>query len=144
MTAADPTLSLPPHRVRRMLAALIGGAGPDEIGAEENLAAETVARALGDELGRRWAPTVPEYAKIQIARLETFWLQLTDRIEAGELAAFDRALRILDRLDRYNGFHRASPALEPYGDSHRERLLAKLNAAATNLAAAELDAHGDA
>ena len=148
MTAADPALPLPPHRARRMLAALIGGAGPDEIGAEENLAAETVARALGDELGRRWAPTVPEYAKIQIARLETFWLQLTDRIEAGELAAVDRALKILDRLDRYHGFHRASPALEPYGESHRERLLAKLNAAAANLADAdaetETDARGDA
>ena len=60
-----------------------------------------------------------------------------DRVEAGELAAVDRALKILDRLDRYHGFRRATPPLEPYGEAHRERLLAKLNAAAANLADAE-------
>ena len=144
MTAADPALPLPPHRVRRMLSALIGGAGPDEIGAEEGLPAETVARALGNELGRRWAPTVAEYAKIQIARLEAFWLHLTDRAEAGELAAIDRAVKVLDRLDRYHGFHRASPAREPYGEDHRQRLLAKLDAAAANLADADSEGRRDA
>ena len=44
-------------------------------------------------------------------------------------------MKILDRLDRYHGFSRASPALEPYGDDERERLLAKLNAAAARLEA---------
>ena len=57
-----------------------------------------------------------------------------DRVDAGELAALDRLLKILDRLDRYHGFHRLSPAPEPYGEQHRARLLAKLNAAAANLA----------
>ncbi|RBP15906.1 hypothetical protein DFR50_107176 [Roseiarcus fermentans] len=144
MTDPDAASPVSPHRARRMFAALIGGAGPEEIGAEENLGADAVARALSAELARRWTPTVGEYAKIQIARLETFCLRLMDRVEAGELAAVDRALKILDRLDRYHGFHRASPALEPYLETHRERLLAKLNAAAANLADADLDAPGDA
>ena len=146
MTEPHAARAVTPRLARRMLDALIGGASPAEIGAEENLATPTVERALGEELGRRWTPTVAEYAKLQIARLETFCLGLMDRIEDGELAAIDRALKIVDRLDRYNGFHRASPALEPYGESHRERLLAKLNAAAANLADADADAdaRGDA
>ncbi len=56
-----------------------------------------------------------------------------DRIETGEIAAVDRALRIFDRLDRYHGFQRASPVLEPYDDEHRERLIAKINETAARL-----------
>ena len=62
-----------------------------------------------------------------------------DRVGGGELAAIDRALRIIDRLDRYHGFQRASPALEPYGEEERERLLDKLNAVAARLADDEPD-----
>ena len=94
MTEFDAAPKIPPHRARRMFAALLGGVSPDAIGAEENLPTETVERALSDELGRRWAPTVAEFAKIQIARLESYCLQLMDRVEAGELAAVDRALKI--------------------------------------------------
>jgi hypothetical protein len=136
----DAGAAVPPHRARRMLAALIGGASPDEIGLEENLATDTVERALGEALERRRTPSVRDFAKIQIARLETFCLRLMDRVDAGELAAIHLALKILDRLDRYHGFHRVSPALQPYGEEHRERLLAKLNAAAANLADSEADA----
>lgn len=139
MTPFDAQPKVPPHRARRMLAALLGGLGPDDIGAEENLPTETVERALGDELDRRWAPTLAQFARIQIARLESYCLQVMDRVEAGELGAVDRALKILDRLDRYHGFRRAPQTVEPYGKSHRERLLAKLNAIAANLAADAAD-----
>ena len=135
----DAGAAVPPHRARRMLDARIGGASLDEIGLEENLATDAVERALGEALDRRRTPSVRDFAKIQIARLETFCLRLTDRVEAGELAAIHLALKILDRLDRYHGFHRFSPALQPYGEEHRERLLAKLNAAAANLADADLE-----
>jgi hypothetical protein len=135
---------VPPQRARRMLAALIGGFSPDAIGAAENLPTETVERALSVELGRRWTPTVAEFAKIQIARLEGFFSRLMDRVEAGELAAVDRALKMVDRLDRYHGFHRARAAIEPYGEEQRERLLAKLNAAAANLADPETEGPSDA
>jgi hypothetical protein len=117
-----------------MLSALIGGVSPDAIGAEENLPTETVERALSEELGRRWVAPVADFAKIQIARLENFCLALMDRVDAGELAAIDRVLKILDRLDRYHGFHRSNPAPEFYGEEYREKLLAKLNAADANLA----------
>jgi len=130
---------LPTRRARRMLAALLGGVSPETIGDEENLPTRTVERTLREELGRRWAPTVAEYAKIQIARLESYCLQLMDQVEVGEIAAVDRALKIIDRLDRYHGFHRANPAIEPYGEEHRAKLLAKLNAVAANLAADDVE-----
>ncbi len=135
MTDPDERLAVPPHRARRMLAALIGGVSPETIGAEENLAADTVERTLSAELDRRWTPNMAEFAKIQIARLESYFLTLVDRLESGELAAVDRALKIIDRLDRYHGFRRANPAVEAYGEEHRARLLAKLNAVAANIAA---------
>jgi len=144
MTVFEAAGAAPSHRARRMLAALIGGFSPDAIGAEENLPTRMVERAVSEELGRRWVAPPADFAKIQIARLETSLVQLADRVEAGDLAAVDRALKILDRLDRYHGFRRAAPAVEPYGEEHREKLLAKLNAAAANLADPETEGPSDA
>ena len=56
---------------------------------------------------------------------------------AGDLPAIDRALKILDRLDRYHGFDKAAAAAGPDPDEGaRERLLAKLNAMAERMIAA--------
>jgi hypothetical protein len=146
MTDAFPnaTRDVPPTRARRMLAALIDGASLEAIAAEENLPAKRVETILQEELGRRWVAPVADFAKIQIARLENLCLQAMDRIDSGELAAVNCALKIIDRLDRYHGFHRASPAVEPYGEEERERLLAKLNAAAARLYGDALEGKFDA
>ena len=131
MTAA----ANPSHdtRPKRMIAALVEGADLDAIAARERLPAKEVQEILRGELSRRWVAPVADFAKIQIARLENLCLHVMDRIDSGEMAAIDRALRIIDRLDRYHGFSRASPAVEPYGEEQRERLLAKLNEAAARL-----------
>ncbi len=135
MTDASPNAAHDsrPTRGRRMLAALIDGVSLDAIAAEEKLPVKRVETIVRDELSWRWVAPIADFAKIQIARLENLCLQVMDRIESGELAAVDRALKIFDRLDRYHGFSRASPALEPYGEEERERLLAKLNAVASRL-----------
>ncbi len=134
MTHPNAAHSVSPGRSRRMLDALIGGFSLGAIGEEEDLPVGAVERAVRDELGARWTAPPADFAKIQIARLEAMFALLMDRIDAGELAPVDRALRIIDRFDRYHGFRPATPAVEPYGETHRERLLAKLNAAAANLA----------
>ena len=123
-------------RAERVLAALIGGEGLEAIAANEKLTGKRVEAILREALGRRWVPPPADFAKLQIARLQDLGRELFERAREGDLEALDRALKILDRLDRYHGFSRASPALEPYGDDERARLLAKLNAAAARLKAA--------
>jgi len=131
---SDLDAALPSHRTRRILAAVFGGLCLDVIADDENLPAGDVERAVQDELGRRWVAPPVSFAKIQIARLESLLVDLTDRLASGDLTALDRALKVIDRLDRYHGFERGNAAVRSYGEDHRERLLAKLNAIAANLA----------
>ena len=113
-----------------MVEALIAGLGLETISAEEGVAPEGVAAIVHDQLNRRWVAPAAHFAKIQIARLESLRSRVLDRAQSGNLAAVDRALKIVDRLDRYHGFSRANPMIEPYGEEERERLLAKINAIA--------------
>ena len=90
---------------------------------------------MREELGRRWIAPLADFAKLQVARLENLSLLMLDRIQKGEIEAVDRALKIFDRLDRYHGFNRASPAAEQYGDEERKRLLDKINTIAERVGA---------
>lgn len=127
--------SVPLHdaRAKRIVDALVDGADIDSIALQERLPPKEVQAILRDELGRRWVPPVADFAKIQIARLESLCQRVMDRVDSGDIAAIDRALRIIDRLDRYHGFQRGSPALQQYGEEERDRLLAKINEAANRL-----------
>jgi len=100
-------------RAQRIFEALVGGAGVEAISAREKLTQKPVETIVRDALGRRWVLPLAEFAKLQIARLEALSVQALKRAQGGELKAIDRALKILDRLDRYHGFDRASPALAP-------------------------------
>jgi len=131
MIAASPPS--PDARAKRMAAALIEGANLEELAARECVAPKEAEIILREELGRRWVAPPAEFAKIQIARLEGLCLHAMDRVDGGELAAIDRALRIIDRLDRYHGFSRATPAIEHYTDEDRQRLKDKLSAVAARL-----------
>ena len=111
-----------------MIAALIEGADLDAVAALERLPAEEAQTILREGLSHRWVAPVADFAKLQIARLENLCLHVMDRVDGGELGAIDRAVKIIDRLDRYHGFHRASPAIEEYGDEQRQKLIDKLNA----------------
>jgi hypothetical protein len=59
--------------------------------------------------------------------------KLVDRLQKGDLEAIDRALKIVDRLDRYHGFTKARRLPERYDDEDRARLLRKLNEVADRL-----------
>jgi hypothetical protein len=131
MTDANPSTppkaAAPPTRARRVIASLIGGAGLDEIGAAEKLTPKRTEKILCDELRRRWVAPAQEFARLQIARLDSMLLKLIDRVQTGDLEAIDRALKIVDRLDRYHGFTRANRAPEQYGEEERARLMQKIN-----------------
>jgi hypothetical protein len=79
-----------------------------------------------------------DFAKQQIARLEPIIEGLIEKVNDGELAAIDRLLKILDRLDRYYGY---SPTAKPEesGDDARERILRKLSDVDARRAAAADD-----
>ncbi|MGA2795321.1 MAG: hypothetical protein ABSE69_17700 [Roseiarcus sp.] len=52
--------------------------------------------------------------------------RLIEKANDGELAAVDRILKILDRLDRYHGFARLPPTTAPADEHAYEQLLKKL------------------
>ena len=120
-------------RAQRVLASLIAGAGVDEIGAAERLTRKRTESILRQELRNRWIAPAGDFAKLQIARLEQMILKLLDRLQDGDLKAIDRALKIVDRLDRYHGFTKANRVPEPYGEEERARLLKKVNEIADRL-----------
>jgi hypothetical protein len=122
-----------PTRAQRALASLIAGAGVDEISAAEQLTRKRTESLLRQELRNRWMAPAEEFARLQVARLEHMILRLLDRIQDGDLKAIDRALKIIDRLDRYHGFTKAKGLPEQYGEEERARLLKKLNEIADRL-----------
>lgn len=122
-------------RAQRVLAALIGGAGVDEIGAAERLTRMRTEEILRQELRNRWVAPAEEFARLQIVRLERMIAKLVDRLQKGDLEAIDRALKIVDRLDRYHGFTKARSLPERYSQEDRARLLKKLNEVAERLRA---------
>jgi hypothetical protein len=114
-------------RAQRVLASLIAGAGVDEIAATERLTPKRTEGILRQELRNRWVAPAEDFARLQIARLEQMILKLLERLQNGDLKAIDRALKIVDRLDRYHGFTKAKRIPEQYGDEERVRLLKKVN-----------------
>jgi hypothetical protein len=120
-------------RAQRVLASLIAGAGVDEIGAVERLTRKRTESILRHELRSRWVASAEDFARLQIARLEQMILKLLDRLQDGDLKAIDRALKIVDRLDRYHGFTKAKLVAEQYGEEDRARLLKKVNEIADRL-----------
>ncbi len=120
-------------RAQRVLASLIAGAGVDEIGATEQLTRKRTESILRQELRNRWVAPAEDFARLQIARLEQMILKLLERLQEGDLKAIDRALKIVDRLDRYHGFTSAKRIPEPYGEEDRARLLKKINEIADRL-----------
>ena len=120
-------------RARRIFSLLIRGLGLDAIGAEEKAPVKTVQAIVQEELDRRWVPPIADFAKLQIARLESLSQQLAASVERAEPKAVDRMLKIIDRLDRFHGFTRTSPAAEQYGPEERALLLERINAIADRL-----------
>jgi hypothetical protein len=118
---------------QRVLASLVAGAGVEEISAAEKLTRKRTENILRQELRNRWVAPAEEFARLQIARLEHMILKLLDRIHNGDLEAIDRALKIVDRLDRYHGFTKAKRVPEQYGEEDRARLLKKVNEIADRL-----------
>jgi hypothetical protein len=68
----------------------------------EQLTRKGTENTLRQGLRNRWVAPAEEFA-----RLEDMILKLLDRIQNRDLEAIDRALKIVDRLDRHHGFTKA-------------------------------------
>ncbi|HYA73788.1 MAG TPA: hypothetical protein VEF36_11590 [Roseiarcus sp.] len=123
----------PARRGPKILVALVAGESVDAIAEKEGLSRKRIETILRDELRRRWVAPIEDYARLPIARLEAMSAKLAAKAEKGDMPAIDRVLKILDRLDRYHGFTRLTPATAAYDEQARERLLAKLNAMAARM-----------
>lgn len=130
MSAVNPSTRSKRSRTslaQRVLASLVAGAGLDEIGAAERLTRKRTENILREALRGRWVAPAEEFARLQIARLERMIAKLVGRLQQGDLEAIDRALKIVDRLDRYHGFTKGKRLPEQYGEEERARLLKKIN-----------------
>ena len=117
----------------RILASLQAGLSYAAIGRAEGLSRERVRQIVAKALDEGGSGTKLDHARVQIARLEPALRLSAQAVADGDLAAIDRLLRVLDRLDRYSAVEGA--ATSEYAGS-REKLLAKLNAMAERMIAA--------
>ena len=125
----------PVRRGPQVFAALVAGQSLEAIADDQGLTRRRVETLLRDALKRRRVAPPGDHARVQIARLEAMAATLAPLAAAGELPAIDRALKVLDRLDRYHLGKLATPPAPPEAGA-RERLLAKLNAMAERMIAA--------
>jgi hypothetical protein len=110
-----------------ILAALVTGSGLEEIAKAEKLSPKRVEKLLREELQRHWVAPAQDHARLQIVRLQKISATLIGKALEGHLPSIDRLLRVFDRLDRYHGFSKLTPATtEDYAVIH-ERLMAKIN-----------------
>ena len=135
--APDPATSRAAARdLRRLriLASLQAGLSYAAIGRAEGLSRERVRQIVAKALAEEGAGTKVDHARVQIARLEPALQLAAGAVAEGNLAAIDRLLRVLDRLDRYSAVDGAAQNEEE--EDTREKLLAKLNAMAERMVAA--------
>jgi hypothetical protein len=88
-------------------------------------------------------PPTGDFAKDQIARLQPIVDTLFTQAASGELAAVDRLIKVLDRLDRYHGYSPSKEQVEDEEDA-RAKILQKLSEVdARRAAAREMIAAGE-
>jgi hypothetical protein len=138
--ATEPSRARQAPRAKRgpaILTALMRGETLGEIARARRISPSKAENALREELQRLWSPRTEDYARFQIAWLDRVAGRLVRKIEDGDLRAVDRLLRVSDRLDRYRGFTKGTPAVaEDYASIH-ERLMAKLSSARAPAPASE-------
>jgi hypothetical protein len=120
----------------RIFALRQAGQSYDEIARQENLTSERIRQIVVDNLERRLLDPVRDHARLQIARLDPALRLAADKVTTGDLRAVDRLIKVLDRLDKYQGFA-ASAADRDENDT--ERLFTKILNAISNRNAARED-----
>ena len=114
----------------RILDAVQAGLSYATIGRDEGLSRERVRQIVAQTLDEDGAETKLDHARVQMARLEPALRLAARAVGDGELAAIDRLIKVLDRLDKYSAVEGSGSDYEQGG---RERLLTKLNSMAQRM-----------
>jgi hypothetical protein len=105
-------------RANRIFARMLEGQAYGEIAAAEGLTVRRVRMIVQEALGRRDIEPREEYARVQVARLDSALRLVEGKVADGKLSAVSPLIRLVDQLDRYQGRQRYEP---PGGciDRHR-------------------------
>jgi len=122
-------------RQERIFARLRQGSAYDEIAREERLTAKRVRQIVAEVLRRREVDDGSAHALMQLARLEPLLKVAAEAAAGGDVKAIPAALKVLDRLDRYQ---KAARVHRESGEEIRRKLLAKIN----RLAEAQSERYG--
>jgi hypothetical protein len=120
-----PRVTAQDREIRRLriFASRQAGQSYDEIAQAENLTSERIRQIVVDTLQRRLLDPVRDHARLQIARLDPALRVAAEQVATGDLRAVDRLIKVLDRLDKYQGVA-ASEADD--GENVSERLFTKI------------------
>jgi hypothetical protein len=136
--ARRPRVTAQDREIRRLriFALRQVGRSYDEIARQENLTSERIRQIVVDTLERRLLDPVRDHARLQIARLDPALRLAAEKVATGDLRGVDRLIKLLDRLDKYQGF--AASAVD-HGENEKERLFTKILNAISNRNAARED-----
>ncbi len=112
-------------RRMRVFARLQEGWSYEAIAQEEKLTRERIRQIVAETLAGRAVDPNRQHLRLQIARLDPALRLAAQQVAAGDLRGVDRLIRVLDRLDTYQG------AAAMAGDARRDddayaKLMAKL------------------
>lgn len=109
----------------RIFARLREGWSYEAIAQHEGLPCERVRQIVSEILSGRAVEPRSDHTRLQIARLDPALRLAAGQVAAGDLRAVERRLRVLDRLDKYQGVFAAMGGA-PGDNRAYEELLAKL------------------
>ncbi len=109
----------------RIFAQLQEGWTYEAIADPEKLPRERVRQIVAETLAGRVIEPSADHLHLQIARLGRALRLAAQQVAAGELRAVDRLIRVLDRLDKYQGVAAATGIARSPNDDY-EQLLEKL------------------
>ena len=120
-----PRVTAQDREIRRLriFAARQAGQSYDEIARAENLTSERIRQIVVDTLKRRLLDPVRDHARLQIARLDPALRVAAEQVATGDLRAVDRLIKVLDRIDKYQG---VAASAADHDENGRERLFAKI------------------
>jgi len=125
-------------RRTRIFARLQEGWSYEAIAQQENLTRERIRQIVAETLAGRAVDPSRDHLRLQIARLDPALRLAAQQVAAGDLRAVDRLIRVLDRLDKYQGA--AAMAGDSAADKAYEELMAKLAKLAARRQAAQAEA----